>query len=121
MATATLPGGTAAYDVGYYPYPPECCEFYASAAHVVDGGPDGNLVLEFDAISGQPVAAADHGPVTESVAGSAVGAGPHGGWELFRPGLPGPTLPTRPAHPEPTAATPAGNPAPPATRLFPSA
>ncbi len=118
MATATLPAGTAAYDVSYYPYPTECCEFYASAAHVVDGGPEGNLVLEFDAISGQPVAAADHGLVTESVAGSAVTAVPDGVWDSFRTGMLGLTLHMRQADLEPTATTAAGIAQSPATGLF---
>lgn len=105
MATATLPAGTAAYDLSYYPQP---TAFYASAAHVVDGGPEGNLVLEFDAIAGRLVATADHGPVTESVAGSAVTAVPDGVWDSFRTGMLGLTLHLRQADLALTAPTAAG-------------
>jgi len=118
MATATLPAGTAPYDISYYPYPSECCELYASAAHVVDGSPEGNLVLEFDAIAGRPVATADHGPVTESVAGSAVTAVPDGVWDSFRTGMLGLTLHMRQADLALTAPTAAGIAQSPVTGLF---
>ncbi len=118
MATATLPAGTAAYDLSYYPYPAKCCEFYASAAHIVGGGPEGNLVLEFDAITGRPVATADHGPVTESVAGSAVTAVPDGVWDSFRTGMLGLTLHLRQADLALTAPSAAGIARSPATGLF---
>jgi len=92
MAMATLPPGTAAYDISFYPYPAVCCSVYASAANVVGGGPEGNLVLEFDAIGGGFIAAADQGLVTKSVAGSAVTAVPDGVWDSFRTGMLGLTL-----------------------------
>jgi outer membrane protein assembly factor BamB len=118
MATATLPDGTAAYDLSYYPYPAECCSFYASAARIIEGGPAGNLVLEFDAINGQPVATADHGPVTESVAGSAVTAVPDGVWDSFRTGMLGLSLHLRQADLALTAPTTAGLALSPATGMF---
>ena len=118
MATATLPAGTAAYDISYYPYPTECCELYASAANIVDGSPEGNLVLEFDAVAGRPVATADHGPVTESVAGSAVTAVPDGVWDSFRTGMLGLTLHMRQADLALTAPTVAGIAQSPVTGLF---
>jgi hypothetical protein len=118
MATATLPAGTAAYDVSYYPYPTECCAVYASAAYVVDGGAEGNLVLEFDATNGQPVATADQGLVTESVAGSAVTAAPDGVWDSFRTGMLGLTLHLRQPDLALTAPTAAGIAQSPATGLF---
>ena len=118
MATATLPAGTAAYDISYYPYPTECCELYASAANIVDGSPEGNLVLEFDAVAGRLVATADHGPVTEAVAGSVVTAVPDGVWDSFRTGMLGLTLHMRQADLALTAPTAAGIAQSPVTGLF---
>jgi len=113
MATATLPPGTVAYDLGFYPYG---IYLYVAAAQVVGGGPGGNLVLEFDAIGGgQPIATADHGPVTESVAGSAVTAVPDGVWDSFRTGMLGLTLHLRQADLALTVPTAAQSPA---TGLF---
>jgi hypothetical protein len=66
MAIATPPAYTAAMTSATL-VPTGAARFTPCRAHV-DGGPEGNLVLEFDAIDGQPVAAADHGLVTESVA-----------------------------------------------------
>lgn len=118
MATATLPAGTVAYDLDYYPYDIPCCALYASAARVVGGGPEGNLVLEYDPIAGDLVATADHGLVTESVAGSAVTAVPDGVWDSFRTGMLGLTLSLRQSNLALKAPTAAGIAQSPATGLF---
>src|SRR5215472_15365390 len=115
MATATLPPGTVAYDLGFYPYG---ISLYAAAAQVVGGSPEGNLVLEFDPIAGALLATADRGPVTESVAGSAVTAVPDGVWDSFRTGMLGLTLHMRQADLALTTPTAAGIAQSPATGLF---
>jgi hypothetical protein len=94
LATARLPARTVADDLAA---DPSGTVLYASAAHAVRGGTEGNLVLEFDARSGRLIAAADHGLVTYSVAGSALTAVPAGVWVSFRTGMLGLTLHLRQA------------------------
>ncbi len=94
LATARLPEGTAAYDLAA---DPSRTVLYAAAAHIVGGGPEGNLVLEYDAQSGRLLATADHGLVTDAVAGSALTAVPGSLWVSFRTGMLGLTLHLRQA------------------------
>jgi hypothetical protein len=71
---------------------PALRHLYVSAARVVSGGLEGNVVLEYGARSGRRLAIASHGPVTYSVAGSALTAVPGGVWVSFRTGMMGLTL-----------------------------
>ena len=94
LTTARLPNGTVAYDLAA---DPSLAVLYASAAGIIRGGPASNQVLEFDARSGRLLATADHGLVTDSVAGSSVTAAPGGVWDSFRTGMLGLTLHLRQA------------------------
>jgi hypothetical protein len=116
MATATLlPTGTVAYNLGA---DPGGLNLYVAAAKVVGGGPEGNLVLEFDSIGGGNIAAADQGLVTDSVAGSAVTAVPEGVWDSFRTGMLGLTLHLRQSDLALTSPSRTGIAQSPATGLF---
>ena len=115
LATARLPAGTAAYDLAA---DPSGTVLYAAASHIVGAGPEGNVVLEYDARSGRLLATADHGLVTDSIAGSWLAAVPRGVWVSFRTGMLGLTLHLRQASLALTAPTGPGVADSPATSLF---
>jgi hypothetical protein len=89
LTMARLPVKMAASDLADDPAGEH---LYVSAAHMVRGGMEGNVVLEYDARSGRLLAEANHGLVTYSVAGSALTAVPGGVWVSFRTGMLGLTL-----------------------------
>ena len=97
---------------------PSRAVLYAAASHIVGGGPEGNLVLEYDARSGRLLATADRGLVTDSVAGSALTAVPGSLWVSFRTGMLGLTLHLRQADLKLTAPTGPGIAGSPAKSLF---
>ncbi|HEX3455040.1 MAG TPA: hypothetical protein VHS03_10465 [Gaiellaceae bacterium] len=66
---------------------------YVSASHAVGGGGiEGDVIFEYDALSGRLLAHVDRGPITYSVAGAALTAVPGGVWVSFRTGMLGATL-----------------------------
>jgi hypothetical protein len=89
LARATVPAGLAVFDIAV---DPALRHLYMSAVRVVSGGVGNNVVLEYSARSGRRLAMASHGPVTYSVAGSALTAVPGGVWVSFRTGMMGMTL-----------------------------
>jgi hypothetical protein len=89
LTSATVPAGLAVVDISV---DPGLRFLYVSAARVVSGGLEGNVVLEYGATSGRRLAIASHGPVTYSVVGSALTAVPGGVWVSFRTGMLGLTL-----------------------------
>jgi len=89
LATVRLPTNLVATDLATDPAREH---LYVSAAHMVGGGTEGNVILEYDARSRRLVAAANHGLITFSVTGSELTAVPGGVWGSFRTGLLGITL-----------------------------
>jgi len=85
----TLPPGLAVSDISVDPARPI---LYVSAAHIVDGGFGGLVMLEYDARSGRLLAAASGGLLSYSVAGAALTAVPGGVWASFRTGMLGLTI-----------------------------
>jgi hypothetical protein len=89
LATAKLPASLAATSLAL---DPSGRFLYVSATHIVGGGVEGNVVLEYDARSGRRLAEAAHGLVTAAVFGAALSAVPDGVWASFRTGMMGLTL-----------------------------
>jgi streptogramin lyase len=89
LTRVRLPPGLAVSDISM---DPAGRNLYASAAHVVSGGIEGNQVLEYDARSGRRLATAASGLITYSVAGAALTAVPGGVWASFRTGMLGLTI-----------------------------
>jgi hypothetical protein len=89
LARAMLPTGLAVSDISV---DPGRGHLYVSAAHLVNGGIEGNEVFEYDARSGRRLAVAASGLITDSVAGAALTAVPGGVWASFRTGMLGLTI-----------------------------
>jgi hypothetical protein len=90
----TLPPGLTVSDISV---DPARTILYVSAAHIVDGGFGGLVMLEYDARSGRLLAAASSGLLSYSVAGAALTAVPGGVWVSFRTGMLGLTIHLRQA------------------------
>jgi hypothetical protein len=89
LATTTLPAGLAVSDISV---DPAGTTLYVSAAHVVRGGMEGLVVLEYDARTGRTLATASGGLIRGSVAGATLTAVPGGVWASFRTGMLGLTI-----------------------------
>jgi hypothetical protein len=89
LTTVRLPAHLVASDLSA---DPARGHLYVSAAHVVRGGVEGSVVIEYDARSGRRLALADSGLITDSVAGAALTAVPGGVWATFRTGMLGLTI-----------------------------
>jgi hypothetical protein len=85
----TLPPGLTVSDISV---DPARTTLYVSAAHVVHGGFEGLVMLEYDARSGRLLAAASSGLLSYSVAGARLTAVPGGEWASFRTGMLGLTI-----------------------------
>jgi hypothetical protein len=85
----TLPPGLTVSDIAV---DPARTTLYVSAAHVVHGGFEGLVMLEYDARSGRLLAAASSGLLSYSVAGATLTAVPGGVWASFRTGMLGLTI-----------------------------
>jgi hypothetical protein len=84
-----LPPGLTVWDISV---DPARTTLYVSAAHIVDGGFWGLVMLEYDARSGRLLAAASSGLLSYSVAGATLTAVPGGVWASFRTGMLGLTI-----------------------------
>lgn len=89
LARVRLPHGLAVDNISV---DPAGTTLYASAVHVVRGGVEGLVMLEYDARSGRQLAAASGGLIHDSVAGAALTAVPGGVWVSFRTGMLGLTI-----------------------------
>ncbi len=89
LARAMLPHGLAVWDISA---DTAGRILYVSAAHMVRGGGEGNVMLEYDARFGHRLATASGGLIRYSVAGAALTAVPGGVWLSFRTGMLGLTI-----------------------------
>lgn len=71
---------------------PSRAHLYVSMSHVVKGGLDGGVVVEYDARSGREIAEADRGLIAYASAGPGLTAVPGGVWASFRTGMLGLTI-----------------------------
>jgi hypothetical protein len=89
LARVMLPPHLAVSDISA---DPARRHLYVSAAHVVKGGVEGNVVVEYGARSGHRLAVAASGLITDSVVGAQLTAVPGGVWASFRTGMLGLTI-----------------------------
>jgi hypothetical protein len=89
LTRATLPPGLTVTDIAV---DPARATLYVSAAHVVRGGMEGLVMLEYAARSGHRLPGASGGLLRYSVAGAGLTAVPGGVWVSFRTGMLGLTI-----------------------------
>lgn len=89
LTAVTLPHGLAG---GNAAVNPAGTTLYVSATHVVRGGIEGLVMLEYDARTGRKLTEASGGVIRYSVAGASLTAVPGGVWASFRTGMLGLTI-----------------------------